>query len=90
MGPILFNIYIPIFKIIAKYKLIKYHSYADDLQLYIESSSENDFTSVKLLNGFINEITEWFNRNSLKINPEKQKLYKLISKEYQTKIISLE
>ena len=41
MGTILFNVYIiPIFKIIDKYKLIKYHSYADDLQLYIESSSE--------------------------------------------------
>ena len=59
MGPMLFNVYIiPIFKIIDKYKLIKYHSYADDLQ-YIESSSENYsfkfltkvyFTSVKLLN----------------------------------------
>ena len=65
----------PIFKIIDKYELIKYHSYADDLQLYIESSSENDCTSVKLLNECINEITEWFNSNSLKINPEKNKNY---------------
>ena len=75
MGPILFNVYIiPIFKIIDKYKLIKYHSYADDLQLYIECSSENDCKSVKLLNECINEITEWFNSNSLKINPEKTKI----------------
>ena len=75
MGPILFNVYIiPIFKIIDKYKLIKYHLYADDLQLYIESSSENDCTSVKLLNECINEITEWFNSISLKINPEKTKI----------------
>ena len=76
MGPILFNVYIiPIFKIIDKYKLIKYYSYADDLHLYIESSSENNCTSVKLLNECINEITEWFNSNSLKINPEKNKNY---------------
>ena len=76
MGTILFNVYIiPIFKIIDKYKLIKYHSYADDLQLYIESSSENDCTLVKLLNECINEITEWFNSNSLKVNPEKNKNY---------------
>ena len=40
-----------------KYKLIKYHAYAHDLKLYIDSSSENDFTSVKLLNECINEIT---------------------------------
>ena len=75
MGTILFNVYkIPIFKIIDKYKLIKYHSYAEDLQLYIESSSENDCTSVKLLHECINEITEWFNSNSLQINPEKTKI----------------
>ena len=45
------NIYlISILKIIDKYKLNKYYAYADDLKLYIEFSSENDFKSVTLLN----------------------------------------
>ena len=62
MGPILFNLYIiPIFKIIDKYKKIKYHSNADDLQLYIESSSANDPATIKLINECINDITVWFN-----------------------------
>ena len=48
---------------------------------------------VKLLNECVNEITEWCNSNSLKLNPEEKiKIIYITSKfkKYQTKIISLQ
>ena len=90
MGPILFNLYIvPIFNIIDKYNIIKYHSYADDLQLYINSTSYNDTNSIKVLGECIHEFSQWFNNNSLKINPDKTKIV-YIDLKYKLKIPQLE
>ena len=73
MGPILFNLYIiAIFKIIDKYKKIKYHSNADDLQLYIESSSANDPATIKLITNA--SMTLLYGLIILKINHGKTKV----------------
>ena len=90
MGPILFNLYIvPIFSIIDKYNIIKYHSYADDLQLYINSTSYNDTNLIKVLGECIHELSQWFNNNSLTINTDKTKIV-YIDLKYKLKIPQLD
>ena len=72
LGPILFNVYLaPLFKIFRRFPLIKYHSYADDIQFYIPSNSSSDPSSLDLLDKCFSELSFWFNKNSLKINKSK-------------------
>ena len=43
LGPLLFSIYLsPVFKIFANHPLIKFHSYADDIQIFTDADNEND------------------------------------------------
>ena len=66
LGPILFNIYLlPMFLIFGRYPMLRFHVYADDIQIYTSNSSYSD------LNLCINELTLWFQSNSLMINRTK-------------------
>ena len=54
--------------------LISFHTYADDSQLYKSISpniEEGQPTDVMQLQNCISEISDWMNRNKLKINEEK-------------------
>ena len=70
LGPIPFNIYmIPIFDIFNKYPNIGYHSYADDLQVYM--ILKDPTKDIPILNNCLEDIRTWLNSNSLSLNSSK-------------------
>ena len=78
VGPKCFTIYtIPIGRIIKKYNL-RYHIYADDIQIYI-SFNPSDPTSIQsaltILAACINEIRSWMTENMLKLNNDKTEFF---------------
>ena len=52
---------------------VRYHSYADDTQVYLECDSNEAAVrnAVDRLEKCITDVCEWMNGNSLKINEEK-------------------
>ena len=66
---ILFNIYIaPLFAIIEKFPNISFHSYADDIQIYIRASNPNDPFTCPLLRECLGKLSIWCKQNSLMLN----------------------
>ena len=71
LGTILFNIYLlPIFEIFDKYPDINFHSYADDLQIYLICTDSPTYCPDRISN-CISDLLKWLNSNSLKFNPNK-------------------
>ena len=70
LGPIIFILYIfPINLIFLKYPYIRYHLFADNLQIYtfFPPGSDIDIIQPSLVN-CINDLISWFSCNSLSIN----------------------
>ena len=71
LGPILFNIYLlPLFNILDKHKDISFHTYADDIQIYLKCNDDPSSAPDKLTK-CITDIHNWLNTNSLRLNPAK-------------------
>ena len=71
IGPLLFNIYLlPMFDIFTDYPDISFHTYADDLQLYLNCTDSPTYAP-DLLSSCIKSIHHWLTSNSLKLNPTK-------------------
>ena len=69
-GPILFNIYIiPLLHLISN-SPVSFHTYADDIQLYVKCT-ENENGSPDILSSNITTIHKWLTINSLVFNPIK-------------------
>ena len=58
------------FQIFTDYPYISFHIYADDLQLYL-NSTESPTHAPNRLSSCINSIHQWLTSNSLKLNPTK-------------------
>ena len=74
LGPLLFNMYTsPLVDIIQKHN-IKFHMYADDLQLYTgfnpKSKTDSNY-AVRSLESCLKDIRNWMTKNYLKLNSEK-------------------
>ena len=68
LGPILFILYIlPINLIFFKYPNIRYHLFADDLQIYTFFPPDIDIIHLSISN-CINDLIYWFSCNSLSLN----------------------
>lgn len=70
LGPLCFAMYVsPIDDVISCHKM-RYHQYADDLQLYVAMvpSSFGDLSSVV---NCVNDVSRWFLENALLLNPNK-------------------
>ena len=68
LGPLLFNIYLlPMFDIFTDYPNISFHTYADDLQLYLNCTDSPTYAPDRL-SSFIKSIHKWLTSNSLKLN----------------------
>ena len=71
LGPILFNIYSPSFWKHDSFLQISFHSYADDMQIYIPASNPNYLYSCSRLRECLGKISKWCEYNSLKLNHDK-------------------
>ena len=71
LGPLLLNIYLlPMFDIFTDYPDIYFHTYADDLQLYLNCTDSPTYAPDRL-SSCIKSIHHWLTSNSLKLNPTK-------------------
>ena len=89
VGPGSFKIYIiPIGRIIRKHGL-KYHLYADDIQLYISfnpSDPNSILTALAKLSACINEIRMWMTGNMLMLNDSKTEFFVAVSQNNSSKM----
>ena len=71
LGPLLFyNYLLPMFDIFTDYPNIFFHTYADDLQLYLNCTDSPTYGPDRL-SSCIKSIHHWLTSNSLKLNPTK-------------------
>jgi len=71
LGPFMYPIYTsPLFDIASKYDIM-IHMYADDTQLYVSFSADEDNSAVSKLQDCILEIRQWMMNNHLKLNDTK-------------------
>jgi len=83
LGPLLFTLYIaPVFKIIEKHG-IKYHAYADDLQLYTNFETDSSPT-IRKIELCLSEICSWMVANKLCLNLEKTEVIVFSNKPINT------
>lgn len=80
LGPNLFNIYTtPLVSVIEKHN-IKFHMYADDVQLYINfnpSSQMDTENAVSSMEACLQDIKMWMSENYLKLNSSKTEVIML-------------
>uniref|UniRef100_A0A669BKN7 Reverse transcriptase domain-containing protein n=1 Tax=Oreochromis niloticus TaxID=8128 RepID=A0A669BKN7_ORENI len=71
LGPLLFLIYLlPLQHILSPFEDIRYHCYADDIQLYMSFKPE-DVSKLQILNVCLETIKGWMADNFLQLNEEK-------------------
>ena len=74
LGPLLFSLYTsPFSQVIAKFKDVKYHFYADDSQLFVHLSPGNCANSFHQLKACLDNIHIWMFENKLKVDDRSQK-----------------
>jgi hypothetical protein len=69
LGPLLFTIYTN--DISSVLHSTKFHSYADDLQIYAHFKVSEMDETVTQMNDDIDRIVQWAERNGLRLNPDK-------------------
>ena len=73
LGPILFSLYVsPLTDIIRKHH-VNFHTYADDVQIYISftPSSESSSSALQTLENCVSDVRHWMYKNKLKLNDTK-------------------
>ena len=96
LGPLLFLVYLlPLKRLFNKHK-ISYHTYADDLQLYVEfcpKDTESTRCALARLEHCISDVRCWMNQNRLKFNEKKTEFIVLSSpalkKQYKLENVSI-
>ncbi|CAH2109011.1 unnamed protein product [Euphydryas editha] len=68
LSPLLFSLFI---NSITSNITSLYHMYADDIQIYFQSTLESLPTAVSVINNDLNVICNWSKKHGLKVNPSK-------------------
>jgi hypothetical protein len=90
LGPLLFTLYInDIGKIISSHG-VKYHCYADDIQLYMSSSPRDIPVNIAKLESCIQDIISFLSGRSLSINGSKSELILLGNKSQHSQCSQVE
>ena len=76
----------PLSLIISKHKEIKFHFYADDIQVYVHLSQKNACTAFQQLNRCLDDVKEWMLTYKLKLNPDKTEFIVFGSKRQRDKL----
>ena len=69
LGPLLYILYAQDLNNSVKYS--KYHQFADDTQIFIQSTPQSYNSVIKKLQKDLNEICKWSEKNSLRLNEQK-------------------
>ncbi|XP_031339427.1 uncharacterized protein LOC116167944 [Photinus pyralis] len=69
LGPLLFSAFT--FDLPTSLHQLRYHLYADDLQLYIECSTSNIEETIDVVNSDLLGVQTWCQNNGLRLNPAK-------------------
>ena len=83
LGPILYVLYTAPLADILRFHEMQFHFYADDTQLYISFSTNNDMeltNSITKIEECLSDIDKWMSINRLKLNKDKTELLYLFSK----------
>ena len=89
IGPMGFVFYTSAVGDILRRHQLRYHLYADDIQVYtvVDPSIPGDVTcAMYKLTQCVNEIQEWMTRNKLKLNQEKTEFFIACSSNHSSKI----
>ena len=83
LGPILYVLHTAPLADILRFHEMQFHFYADDTQLYISFSTNNDMeltNSITKIEECLSDIDKWMSINRLKLNKDKTELLYLFSK----------
>ena len=83
LGPILYVLYTAPLADILRFHEMQFHFYADDTQLYISFSTNNDMeltNSITKIEECLSDIDKWMSINRLKLNKDRTELLYLFSK----------
>ena len=71
LGPLLFAVYCsPVGDTIAEHG-VRYHQYADDMQLHLAMRADNTGSGVSVLAACTSDVRLWYLQNGLQLNPDK-------------------
>jgi len=74
LGPLLFTLFVADLHGIAAHWEVGFHSYADDIQLFIHTQTCNPEAKLKDLVTCLHDINTWMSSNRLRFNPDKTHL----------------
>ena len=83
LGPILYVLYTAPLADILRFYEMQFHFYADDTQLCISFSTNNDFeltNNITKIEECLSDVDKWVSINRLKLNKDKTELFYLFSK----------